>query len=505
MDEDEKMKKMNLWKNEDIQTKILFSLSIGVFIAVLIPLFWIAHYNFKSVDDFDYSQNAEIVWEKTHSIINVFSSQIPYVKDAYLSWQGTFFSTWFSRSVLGIIGKNAYYVGTYLTLGGFVLAESLLCCLIFFKVLKADVFSAGTVTACCLGFQILMTPVPSEAYFWFVGAMLYTFAHALALFLVAILIEMYYADKLWIVIVLEILGVLLTIAVGGSNYVTGLTMFVVYGLSTFWVFYKKHSYRWIYLGNTLLYTAVFLINVLAPGNQKRLNAAGDEGMSVIGAILRALKEAAEYVATNMYLPCIILGFMFFPLFIKIVKRNKYRYSFPILITLLSFGVFAAQFTPALYTLGFLGAGRMLNLYRLNFYILLYGNELYWTGWYVHRCEDRYEIVEKKSEKSTICLLLPAWCLGGLLLCYTLIFWGGSTLTSVSAFMSLRTGQAQQYYQENLERLELLEDESLDVVYLKDFTYKPYVLYFNDIQRDPEDWVNISMADYFGKETIYLLP
>ena len=78
------------------------------------------------------------------------------------------------------------------------------------------------------------------------------------------------------------------------------------------------------------------------------------------------------------------------------------------------------------------------------------------------------------------------------------------MTSVSALISLRTGQAQQYYQEYQERLELLEDESLDVVYLKDYTYKPYVLYFNDIQENPEDWVNKSMADYFGKETIYLL-
>lgn len=498
------MKKMNLWKNEDTQTKILFSLSIGIFVAVLIPLFWISHYNFRSVDDFSYIRKAEAVWEKSHSIINVFLSQLSYVKEYYFSWQGTFFNTWFSSSILGMIGKNAYYVGTYLTLGGFALAEFLLLYVIFLKILKADIFSAGTVTACCLSFQILMTPVPSEAYFWFVGAVLYIFAHALALFLVAILIEMYYVDKLWIVIVLEILAVILTIAVGGSNYVTGLTVLVVYGLGTLWVLYKRHAYKWIYLGNALLYTAALLINVLAPGNQKRLDASGAANLSAIEAIFRSLKEAAKYVVTNMYLPCIILGFMFLPLFIKIVKKSKYRYSFPILITLLSFGVFAAQFTPTLYTLGILGAGRVLNLYRLNFYILLYGNELYWTGWYVRRCEERYEIVEKRNEKSTICLLLPAWCVGGLLLCYALIFYGGQTLTSVSAFMSLRTGQAQQYYQENLERLELLEDESLDEVYLKDFTYKPYVLYFDDIKENPENWINRSMANYFGKKTVYLL-
>ena len=50
----------------------------------------------------------------------------------------------------------------------------------------------------------------------------------------------------------------------------------------------------------LLYTAVLLINVLAPGNQKRLNASGAVNPSTIGAILRALKEAAKYVATNCF-------------------------------------------------------------------------------------------------------------------------------------------------------------------------------------------------------------
>lgn len=71
-------------------------------------------------------------------------------------------------------------------------------------------------------------------------------------------------------------------------------------------------------------------------------------------------------------------------------------------------------------------------------------------------------------------------------------------------MSLRTGQAQQYYSENQERLAVLENESLDEVYLNDFTYKPYVLYFDDIQEDPTDWRNRDTAAYFGKKALYLL-
>lgn len=498
------MKTWKAWKTEETQTLILFFVAIGVLIAVLVPLFWISHYNFRSVDDYTFSQNAEAVWEESHSVIKVLSAQMTYTKDLYFSWQGTYFNMWFFSSLIGILGKNAYYLGTYLTLGTFVLAETILFFVIFLKVLRADIFTSGIVTASCLSLQILMTPVPSEAYFWFCGAMFYTFAHALALLLIADLIVLYYADKVWKVVVTECLAVFLTIAVGGGNYVTGLTMFIIYGFSALWVMYKKHPRRWMYLCNTVLYIAAFLVNILAPGNRKRQIASGVDHLSAVKAVFLSVKEAGAYVATNLYLPCIILGLMFVPLFIKMVKRSKYRYPLPMLVSILSFGVFAAQFTPTIYALGILGAGRILNLYRLNFYVLLFGNELYWTGWFVRRTEERFEIVEKVREKQRISLLMPGWCLGGAALCYALIFWGGVTLTSVSALMSLRHGEAQQYYQEYQERLEILEDNTIQEVYLEPYTYKPYVLYFDDIEADRENWKNITMANYFGKIAVYLI-
>lgn len=149
----------------EVQIKTLFIISIVVLIAVLFPLFRIAHYNFRSVDDFGYAENAEAVWEESHSVIRVLIEQIPYTKNYYNTWQGTYFSEWFTTS----FSRNAYYMGTYLSLGSFVLAEAILFFLIFLKVLRTDFYRAGIVTASCLSMQILLTPVPCEAYFWFCG------------------------------------------------------------------------------------------------------------------------------------------------------------------------------------------------------------------------------------------------------------------------------------------------------------------------------------------------
>ena len=226
-------------------------------------------------------------------------------------------------------------------------------------------------------------------------------------------------------------------------------------------------------------------------------------MQLAAAILRSLKEAGGYIATNTILPCVILAMLFLPLFFYIVKKSRYKYRFPLFITLLSLGVFASQFTPTLYTLGIIGAGRILNLYRINFYIFFFGNELYWVGWLVRRLEKKYEVIQKADVKRECNLLLPGWCLGGILLCFTLIFWGGTTLTSVSALTSLRDGGAKQYYQEYKARLELLEDSSVKEVTLEPFSYKPYVLYFGDLTENPDDWVNNSMERYFGKDSIIL--
>ena len=121
---------MKKWKTEEMQIKILFFVSVIILIAILIPLFWIAHYNFMSVDDFSLAKSAESVWEESHSIISVFLSQLSYAKYMYFNWQGTFFSIWLSSSILGMFGKSAYYIGAYLCLGGFVLAELFLFYLI---------------------------------------------------------------------------------------------------------------------------------------------------------------------------------------------------------------------------------------------------------------------------------------------------------------------------------------------------------------------------------------
>ena len=473
--------------------KIIFAGMILVLAAVLLPLFIIAHYNFRCADDFEFCRTGEAVWEETHSVFRVMAEQAAYTENMYRTWQGTYSSTWI----------GSCYMGTYLSLGGFVLAESFLLMVILVKILGSDVFRAGIVTMCCLCMQILMTPMPNEAFFWFTGAMVYTFMHSCALLLLAALILLYREKQIWRVVVKECVIVLLSIAVGGGNYITALTMLLLYLLIMTWTMARKHPYRWIYFGNTLFFLTAFLINFLAPGNKVRQTASGLEPMSPVMAIIRSLWEAFKYINVNLTLPCIVLGILFLPLFLNIVRQKRFRYPWPILVSLISFGLFAAQFTPNLYALHIIGTGRVQNIYRLNFYLLLYGNELYWTGFIARKWMQTDAGTSFPKDESKAGFLLPGWILGGAFLCISLYLWANQTLTSFSAMQDLRKGAAEVYYQENQERIKLLTDDTQAVVYLKPFTYQPYVLSVGDIQAEP-DWRNSLLATYYGKEEVLLL-
>lgn len=77
------------------------------------------------------------------------------------------------------------------------------------------------------------------------------------------------------------------------------------------------------------------------------------------------------------------------------------------------------------------------------------------------------------------------------------------MTSISSLYSLITGEASQYHQEYLNRLALYQNPKIKDVEVPAFQVKPYVLFFDDITTDINDWRNIAVASYYGKESVIL--
>lgn len=496
-------------KSEDMQIKILAFGLVLFLIVILIPLFQISHYNSVSVDDYSFSAVSVPIWQESHSVWKVLCSQIQYSYHFYQTWQGTYFSGWLLPCLLGFFSQNEYYMGTYLALGGLVVCELFSFTVILRKVFRADYGCAIIIAVSCISMQILLTTVPVEAFYWFTSAIVYTFIYALTVLLTACLVLLYHGKfSKPQLILMSVLLTVLNVAVAGSNYITGLGMVLIHLFSCMYFFVRRHRYRFMVLGQSIFFLIAFFLNVAAPGNQNRQNSSNIIHLSAMRSILLACKEAAEYLMKWTIFPDVLLGLLLIPIILRMVKKKDYRYPCPVLISFLSFGLFAAQFTPTIYAQGITGAGRVQNLYRFSMFIYLYGNEIYWIGWAWRRwCEHagKKQLAENVEGKEymKVCWVLPAWTIGGFLLLWSLYVSAGNTLTSYNAWNSLRRGEAQQYYKEYQERRILLEDDTQKEVSLPPYTLKPYLLYFDDITEDSSNWANQAVANWYHKDSVSL--
>lgn len=70
--------------------------------------------------------------------------------------------------------------------------------------------------------------------------------------------------------------------------------------------------------------------------------------------------------------------------------------------------------------------------------------------------------------------------------------------------SLRYKEAQIYYAEYQESLDILEDGSVKDVYFETYTYCHYLLFFRNITNDLDNRTNCTMSSYYNKDSVTLI-
>ncbi len=498
------------------QKQMIYYLSVLMLLVVLIPLFIMAHYAHMCADDYSYVGPVIASWNRNHSILQLLKSQFIYAYDYYFSWQGTFSMEWLGSTLMVMIAEKHYYLTTYITLGGMVVSELILFMLIGVKALGADKYDTGIVSCWLIALQVLMTPVPVEAFYWLCGGMLYTVGFSTNV-LLYVLMFIYIRrsvggrDKTIKIearyVLLQIAVIFLIFIVSFGNFVSSIFGFASFLCLVFAVWVRKIPRRFVITLDALVYTSFFVLSAIAPGNRKRMAVAGSEGLGVIEAVIKSLLAAAEYLIVNLYPTVIIILIMMIPFVIGVVKRKAFEgnktFRFPLFFTAISFGLFASQFVPTMYSLGIIGPGRIINLYRYTMYIWLFSNLIYWIGWILRRLHEEHPDLTLDIFESRKNYLIPVMAAEFIILCYAAYFYGGKTITTVSAINSLRTGQARIYREEHLNRLAVLEDDSASDVCLDSFSNPPYLIHLDDIKDDPDHWLNRDLAAYYGKDSVIL--
>ena len=307
-------------------------------------------------------------------------------------------------------------------------------------------------------------------------------------------------------VLLEAGIVLLSILDAFGNYITAIFCMSSYLFLVFWAFFKKIRGRLVITIDAVIFTVSFIVNATAPGNKVRQAVVGEPEAGPVKAIIKSLIAAAEYLVCNLYPTVIVIMIMMIPFIIVIVRFRAFgegkAFRFPLFFTVISFGLYASQFVPTTYALGDLVSGRVLNLYRITMYEYLFANLIYWIGWLTNSIHLSHPEIKPEALSPAGRYLILSMAAGFAIFCFAAYFYGGKTLTTVSAIGSLKSGQARLYRDEYERRLEILNDDNVKDAVLDEFTDPPYLLYFGDLMPERSS-VNADMEKFYGKDSVTL--
>ena len=503
MDKNIPQKKFNILFG--IEDKYVAIIVIALFVIMMIPIVYLGKYNFMKADDFSYGDEARMAFAETGSFFAAFKGALTSVSSSYNQWQGTFSSIFLMSFFPYIFNYRFYKLVPVLMVSMMTLASFLLSYTLIKRVLKNDNKSLWVIAGCLLSLLMIerLYTVPGAIY-WYNAAVHYIFAECSFIILMCVCIFICQTKKIAGKIALIILSVILAIEVGGSNYSTIVTALVsLISLFVILLFIKKKEALFL-LPMLLANIVSFIVNVTAPGNSVR--GGYYEGYSAIMSILLSFRSVLTYSFEWFDVYTLVMLIIFIPIFKKCVSKTNFNFRFPYLVLAYSICIVATGFTSSFYALGDSGLSRTINVVKITWQILLLFNEAYLIGWI-----DKNIIKEKKDNKEKNGTNEKRIPLVLLILGLTIIslqpalLKGLGTIPTYTAFEYLIYGHAQAYWVECMERLEILEDESIEDAVLKEHTSKPFYLYVSDITDDPGFWENKAMASYYGKNSVVLLP
>lgn len=500
-------KQWNNWINQ-IQCKHFSYLFLVLFFLSLIPIFIIAFYNHPAADDYASSLVVHQAWRNSGSIITTFGVAFSKVLDIYQTWSGLFASMLWTVLQPGLFAEKYYGISAIVVTIIFVTGMYYFGRVCLQNYCKVSAELSNCIIVPCIFSAYHCMPNPNEGIFWHAGAVNYTLAFGFMMMLLGLVLSIMQEQNKKYIIWKSVWASILSICVGGGNLISALisTILLIFA-AWIWLICQKenssisHKKMKIYaIFVPLIFQLIsFGISLIAPGNQIRMGSV--QGFSAPKAILvsfyYALNDPLEKWLTwpVVVLLCIAIPFMW-----SAVGDCEYSFKHPILVSLLIYSVFSATFTPSLYAQGTLDAGRLLDICFYFWILAVYCCVFYILGWW--RKQGSYSRKESSclslEQKNYLIVILLFWMIGS---AFTIKIedhvYVGST-----AVISLLNGQAKEYLNTHKERLHMLQNEENQRCLLPSFENPPYLLDFQDITNNPDDWLNQVVAQYYEKEQVW---
>jgi hypothetical protein len=494
-------------------------LIVFIFLLSLVPLVWVGAYARPFIDDYVFSASTSFGhnarWQEQEladrghyyersvryavqhgNAANLVMAVARTVADNYMDWQGTYTAiALFSLQPAVLFGSGVYPLTMLFTL--FALIASTLF-------LYKTLFEKGWLLPCLLQLMVCIQFVPhtAQGFFWYNGAVYYTFFFSLMLTSVALKIRLHKSNGKHRGVKIAFIA-LLDLLIGGGNMVTALFYLLANGLCLGAFVYKSVKEKtpavWRPYG---LYASAagvgLLISVMAPGN--RVRAVG--GFGGLGHALWSVAESLRLAATDIVAwttPSVVFFLLAsLPFMWRWVRKTAFPFPYPAIVAVLSFLLFASQNAPPLYAEAFIGPPRLRNIVFFSYTWLLFGNAFYLLGWLSRRVKVTFDFPLPKATAAVYAFLALA------------LVTGYPSSSALAAWRDISGGNVRRYMAEYKQRVALLHSPE-PVVTLPAFTTPPLTLlaWWNEVPALGSELVpahtginNRAMADYYGKERIY---
>ena len=378
-----------------ITKKNIFYIILICFILSVIPLYVIGMYAHPSVDDYYYGTETVQVWNETHSFASVVKCSFDEMINTYNIWQGNFSAIFLMRLQPGIFGEQYYFIAPLILLSAYMGFSIFFFYTALKKIFKADSYLAATVGICLTFVSMQLCATPSDSFYWYNGAIYYTFFYSLMLFLFALLIRIRTAKAAGTIILTAISSVS-AFLIGGSNYAAALFMCIILALSAgaavyFVILRKNKVIRPYHMAAYIIVAAAAMaglfISMAAPGNALRQQSVGGS-TGIVKTFVYTFAFGGYSIAKVLNAPCLIFFICMIPVFYRIARRSGFTYRYPLLVAVFTFGLYCSMGTPVFYAQGLRMPYRMMNIIFFAAYVLITFNLIYFLGWVGNKFESK---------------------------------------------------------------------------------------------------------------------
>ncbi len=489
-----------------------------MYVLSVVPMLIIGIYNWPSVDDFSMALQPHQTFVATGNFFVTVGSAFTKTIYIYNNWVGYFFSSFLTCLSPSIFGERWSALNAIIVLGMLTYGVMYFYDALFRRVWKMQGhMSYGlSMLALLLIVQCMENGTTrAEAFYWWSGAINYTFMFGLSLAWIGMIFRFIYeyADvKKWRRVLRLVWICVLGFLLGGSNYMTALVMAVCSVLGLFiLLMIRLGKFELKGDGNTAwLWTAFvcqllgLVVSAIAPGNRIRGTSMGN--ISPIRVVLRSYFSVLDVCINGMMRWEVLLGIIVAAVIAwKMSEDMAFELHHPVVFALFSLSMMACCVAPPLYAVGSIEAPRIRSTMWMQFLVLLILTVVYYSCWIRqmtrglgHEVADGDERNRYSDMASTVLTVIALFLVFGSLLS---IYVNPHYYCVTSAMRDLASGEASQYLAEKQQRMEIFDDDLVKDVVFEPHSVRPELLFQNDIYEDPTLWENTIVATYYNKDSV----